>query len=72
MPCGRIEAVSWPDHLILMADSAGQRPRLIGIKVVCHKCKLKRATKKGLFCVTLDSEILMYDCTLRFSHLRKP
>ena len=32
---------------------------------------LKRATKKGLFCVTLDSEILMYDCTLRFSHLRK-
>ena len=42
MPCGRIEAVSWPDHLILMADSAGQRPRLIGIKAVCHKCKQLR------------------------------
>ena len=24
------------------------------------------------FCVTLDSKILMYDSTLRFSHLRKP
>ena len=31
-----------------------------------------RATKKGIFCVTLDSKILMYDSTLRFSHLRKP
>ena len=29
-------------------------------------------TKKGNFCVTLDSKILMYDSTLRFSHLRKP
>ena len=30
------------------------------------------ATQKGNFCVTLDSKILMYDSTLRFSHLRKP
>ena len=29
--------------------------------------------KTGMkFCVTLDSKILMYDSTLRFSHLRKP
>ena len=34
--------------------------------------KKMRATKKGIFCVTLDSKILMYDSTLRFSHLRKP
>ncbi len=35
-------------------------------------CLLKRVTQKGNFCVTLDSKILMYDSTLRFSHLRKP
>ena len=33
---------------------------------------LPRANQKGNFCVTLDSKILMYDSTLRFSHLRKP
>ena len=32
----------------------------------------KRVTQKGNFCVTLDSEILIYTSTLRFPHLRKP
>ena len=31
-----------------------------------------RSIPKGTFCVTLDSKILMYDSTLRFSHLCKP
>ena len=31
-----------------------------------------RMAKKSSFCVTLDSKILMYDSTLRFSYLRKP
>ena len=32
----------------------------------------KSVAQKGNFCVTLDSKILMYNSTLRFSHLRKP
>ena len=32
----------------------------------------KRAAQKGNFRVTLDSKILMYISTLRFSYLRKP
>ena len=58
-------------------DYAALRPRarcaLPIISLLLYTCLIQlRAAQKGNFCVMLDSKILMYISTLRFSHLRKP